>query len=116
MSLRDLEDMMLERGIKFDHSTVHRWVVYFAPLLSERFNHENRPVLSKWHMDEAYIKARDVWMYLYRAIDKSGAKIEFHFRQTRELGAAKRFIRKAFTFVMAAYNLVRLPKLLEIST
>ena len=97
LSLRDLEDLMLERGIKVDPSTVYRWVVHFAPLLSERFNHEKRPVISKWHMVETYIKVRGVWMYLYHAIDKSGATIEFHFRQTRDLGAAKRFIRKAFT-------------------
>jgi len=96
-SLRDLEDMMLERGVKVAPSTVHPWVMHFAPLLLESCNREKRPVLSKGHMNEAYIKVRAVWMSLYRAIDQSGAKIDFHFRQTRDLGAAKRFIRKAFS-------------------
>jgi hypothetical protein len=49
LSLRDLEEMMAERGIHVDHSTVHRWVVHFAPLLLERFNRRKRPVTGKWH-------------------------------------------------------------------
>lgn len=97
LSLRNLEEMMSERGIKVDHSTVHRWVMHFAPILLERFNHQKRPVLTKWHIDETYIKVRGVWMYLYRAIDKSGATVEFCFSQTRDLAAAKRFICKAFS-------------------
>jgi len=55
---RDLEQMMSERGIKVDHSTVHRWVVHYAPLLLERFNYQKRLVLSKWHMDETYSAPR----------------------------------------------------------
>jgi transposase-like protein len=54
LSLRDLEEMMAERGIHVDHSTIHRWVVRFSPLLLERFNHRKRPVARKWHVDETY--------------------------------------------------------------
>jgi len=70
LSLRDLEEMMAERGIRVDHSTVHRWVVHFALLLLERFNRRKRAVTGKWHVDETYIKVRGRWMYLYRAIDR----------------------------------------------
>lgn len=95
LSLRDLEEMMAERGIHVDHSTIHRWVVRFSPLLLERFNHRKRPVTRKWHADETYVKVRGRWMYLYRAIDSVGDTVEFFFTENRDLPAAKRFIRKA---------------------
>ncbi|KLK90460.1 transposase [Microvirga vignae] len=58
LSLRNLEEMMAERGISVDHATVHRWVVRYAPELLERFNSRKPPVTSKWHVDETYIKVR----------------------------------------------------------
>ncbi|MER8931046.1 IS6 family transposase [Mesorhizobium sp. M0220] len=97
LSLRDLEEMMAERGLKVDHSTVHRWVAHFSPQLLERFNRRKRAVGSKWHMDETYIKVRGQWMYLYRAIDSLGDTVEFFFSENCDLVAAKRFLRKALT-------------------
>ena len=67
LSLRDLEEMMAERGLSVDHSTVHRWVVHFSPELLQRFHQRKRAVTGKWHVDETYIKVRGQWMYLYRA-------------------------------------------------
>ncbi|MDZ5453392.1 IS6 family transposase [Labrys sp. ZIDIC5] len=95
LSLRDLEEMMVERGIRVDHSTIHRWVVRFSPPLLERFNLRKRAVTGKWHVDETYIKVRGRWMYLYRAIDSVGDTVEFHFSEHRDLMAAKRLIRTA---------------------
>lgn len=95
LSLRDLEEMMAERGLQVDHSTVHRWVVHFSPQLLERFNRRKRAVTSKWHMDETYIRVRGRWLYLYRAIDSVGDTVEFFFSEHRDLPAAKRFLRKA---------------------
>ena len=95
LSLRDLEEMMAERGISVDHSTVHRWVVRFSPLLLEQFNKRKRAVTGKWHVDETHIKVRGRWMYLYRAIDSVGDTVEFWFSEHRDLPAAKRFFRKA---------------------
>ncbi|WP_353646083.1 IS6 family transposase [Mesorhizobium sp. WSM2239] len=95
LSLRDLEEMMAERGLNIDHSTVHRWVVRFSPQLLERFNRRKRTVTGKWHMDETYIKVRGQWMYLYRAIDSVGDTVEFFFSEHRDLPAAKRFLQKA---------------------
>ena len=96
LSLRDLEEMMAERGLSVDHSTEHRWVVHYSPRLLAKFNASKRPVLGKWHVDETYIKVRGKSMYLYRAIDKSGATAEFLFSQTRNLKDTKRIFRKAF--------------------
>jgi transposase-like protein len=95
LSLRNLEEMMAERGLSVDHSTVHRWVVRFSPQLLERFNRRRRSVIGKWHLDETYIKVRGQWMYLDRAIDSVGDTVEFFFSEHRDLVAAKRFLRKA---------------------
>ena len=95
LSLRDLEEMMAERGISVDHATVGRWVVRYSPELLERFNQRKRSVGRKWHVDETYIKVRGQWRYLYRAVDSNGDTVEFWFSEKRNLTAAKRFLRKA---------------------
>ncbi len=95
LSLRDLKEMMAERGVSVDHTTIYRWTVHYAPLLLKQFNRQNRPVTGRWHVDETYIKVRGRWMYLYRAIDSNGNTVEFCFSERRNLIAAKRFLRKA---------------------
>jgi transposase-like protein len=94
LSLRNLEEMMAERGISVDHTTIHRWTVRYAPLLLKQFT-RRRTVKGKWHIDETYIKVRGCWMYLYRSVDSSGDTVEFWFSELRNLTAAKRFLRKA---------------------
>jgi len=94
-SLRNLEEMMAERGISVDHATVHRWTVHYAPLLLEQFNRRKKAVTGKWHFDETYIKVRGRWMYLYRAIDSNGDTVEFWFSERRNLTAVKRFLDRA---------------------
>jgi transposase-like protein len=96
LSLRNLEEMMAERGVMVDHATIHRWTVHYAPLLLEQFNRRKRAVTGRWHVDETYIKVRGRWMYLYRAIDSNGDTVEFWFSEQRNLTAAKRFLRMAF--------------------
>ncbi|GLS20602.1 IS6 family transposase [Labrys miyagiensis] len=95
LSLRDLKEMMAERGISIDHSTIHRWVVHFSPMLLEHFNRRKRAVGKRRHMDETYIKVRGQSIYLYRAIDSVGDTVEFWFSEHRDPPAAKCFLRKA---------------------
>src|SRR5260370_23050587 len=54
LSLRNLEEMMAERGIAVDHSTVHRWVIKLVPLFDKTFRRHKRPVGKSWRMDETY--------------------------------------------------------------
>ena len=61
LSLRDLEEMMAERGVSVDHATIHRWTIRYTPLLLEHFNRRKRAVTGKWHIDETYIKVRGQW-------------------------------------------------------
>src|SRR5690606_38854027 len=97
LSLRNLEEMMAERGISVDHATIHRWVIRYSPELLEGFNRRKRAVTGRWHVDETYIRVRGQWRYLYRAIDSNGDTVEFWFSERRDLVAAKRFLRKALT-------------------
>ena len=88
--------MIAERGVRVDHSTIHRWVVRYTPQLLATFNARKRPVMTKWHVDETYIKVKGACRYLYRAIDKGGATVDFVFSATRNLNDAKRFFRRAY--------------------
>jgi putative transposase len=58
ISYRQLEEMMQERGVEVDHSTLNRWVVKYVPLLDEQFRERKRPVGSSWRMDESSVKSR----------------------------------------------------------
>lgn len=78
-----------------DHSTIHRWILHFSPLILDHFNRRKRAVTGKWHADGTYIKVRGQWMYLYRAIDSVGDTVDFWFSQHRDLVAAKRFFTRA---------------------
>jgi putative transposase len=95
LSLRNLEEMMAERGIVVDHSTLHRWVIRLVPLLDKAYRRHKRTLGRRWRMDETYIKVKGQWKYLYRAVDTSGQTIDFLLAAKRDTAAPLRFFRKA---------------------
>ena len=95
LSYRNLEEMLDERGVHVDHSSVSRWTVKFLPMLEKIFTKHKRPLGGSWRMDETYIKVNGQWKYLYRAVDKEGAAIDFLLRARRDTAAATRFFEKA---------------------
>lgn len=95
LSLRNLEEIMAERGITVDHSTLHRWIIRLVPLLDKAFRRHKRAVGRRWRMDETYIRVRGQWKYLYRAVDTEGQTIDFLLTAKRDTAAALRFFRKA---------------------
>jgi len=96
ISYRDLEEMLSERGVHVDHSTIYRWVIYYAPKLLEKLKWYWKPQLGcSWRVDETYVKVKGKWAYLYRALDKYGNTIDFYLSSTRNTKAAKRFLSKA---------------------
>ena len=95
LSLRNLEEMMAERGFEVDHSTVHRWVIKLVPLFEKAFRKHKRPVGRSWRMDETYVKVSGDWKYLYRAVDKAGQTVDFLLRAHRDKAAARRYFEKA---------------------
>ena len=95
LSYRDLEEMMLERGLHVDHTTIYRWVQSYAPELEKRCRSHLKATNDSWHVDETYVKVKKAWMYLYRAVDSQGNTLEFLLSPTRDAQAAKRFFSKA---------------------
>src|SRR5262249_34207948 len=95
LSTRHVEELMLERGVHVDHSTVNRWVIKYSPQLEEAFHRRKRPVWVSWRMDETYIKVKGVWRYLYRAVDKYRETIDFLLTEHRDKEAVLRFLKKA---------------------
>jgi putative transposase len=95
LSYRQLEEMMQERGVAVDHSTIHRWVLKYSPQLEAAFHRRKRPVSRSWRLDETYIRVRGRWHYLYRAVDKTGQTIDFLLITHRDEPAARRFLTRA---------------------
>ena len=95
LSYRHIEEMMEERGVFVDHSSINRWAIRFLPLLEKAFRKQKRPVGGSWRMDETYIKVKGAWKYLYRAVDKEGKTVDFLLTAKRDKAAATRFFEKA---------------------
>ncbi len=96
LSFRDVEELLEERGLKTDHTTVWRWVQCYAPELEQRLRRYLKPNKS-WRVDETYVRVKGCWCCLYRAIDSTGATIDFLLSALRDAEAAKRLFRKALS-------------------
>src|SRR5271156_1999595 len=97
ISYRDLAEMMVERGVEVDPSTIMRWVHRYAPELEKRVRWYQGYRATSWRVDETYVKVGGKWKYLFRAVDKNGRLIDFMLMDRRNTHAAHRFLGKALT-------------------
>ena len=95
LSLRNLEEMMAERGVLVDHATVHRWALKLLPVLAAVLRRRKLPVGKSWRVDETYVLVAGQWKYLYRAVDKLGQTVDFLLTAHRDVAAAQRFFERA---------------------
>ena len=94
ISYRQLQEMMSERGIEVDHTTIYRWIQHYAPEFEKKVRWYARPLGCSLKVDETYIKVKGQWKYLYRSIDQHGRTVDFMLSHKRDSEAAKRFFKK----------------------
>jgi transposase, IS6 family len=94
LSYRDVEELLRERGVSVDHTTIFRWVQHYAPELDKRCRPHLNSTNDSYRVDETYIKIKKQWYYLYRAIDSTGATLDFMLSAMRDADAAERFFRQ----------------------
>jgi transposase-like protein len=97
LSYRNLKEIMAERGVKVDNTTIMRLVHQYSPEIEKKIRRHLRPTNYSWRVDETYIKAKGKWIYFYRAVDSNGDTIDFMLSAKRNLKAAKRFFKKALS-------------------
>ena len=100
LSLRNVEDLLFERGIDICHETVRLWVDRFGPMFAsevrrKRVEHMRQFTHWKWHLDEVYVKINGEMHYLWRAVDHEGEVLESFVTKERDKAAALKFIKKA---------------------
>ena len=95
LSYRDVEELLVERGVEVDHVTIYRWVQRFAPLLADAARPRRHLVGDRWFVDETYVKVAGRWRYVYRAIDQFGQVIDVFVSTHRDAKAARRFFEQA---------------------
>ena len=100
LSLRNVEDLLFERGIDICHETVRLWWNRFGPMFAgeirrRRVQHMRAYTHWKWHLDEVYVKINGQMRYLWRAVDHEGEVLESFVTKERDKAAALKFIKKA---------------------
>jgi putative transposase len=100
LSLRNVEDLLHERGIDICHETVRFWWNRFGPMFAaeirrKRVDHMRAYTHWRWHLDEVYVKINGEMHYLWRAVDHEGEVLESFVTKTRNKAAALKFIKKA---------------------
>ena len=97
LSLRNVEEMIAERGLMVDHTTVWRWCQTYGPMIYQRLRGKLKYTTTTWHMDEAFVRIAGRWVYLFRAVDSHGDTVDFYLSETRDREAAKTFLQKALS-------------------
>ena len=99
LSLRNVEDLLHERGIDISHETVRFWWLRFGPIFAAEIRKRRiermRSSRWRWHLDEMFVKINGERYYLWRAVDHEGEVLESYVTKTRDKKAALKFLRKA---------------------
>jgi putative transposase len=93
-ALRDVEDLLAERGIAVSHQTVRRWVNHFGPMIAAQLRKCRPKPHAVWHLDEVYLKIDGRMVYLWRAVDAEGEVLDVLVQFERNKHAALKLMRK----------------------
>jgi transposase-like protein len=94
LSLRDVEDLLAERGVTVSYETVRRWVNHFGPMVAADLQERRPKPHSIWHLDEVYLKIDGRMVYLWRAVDAEGEVLDVLAQSKRNKHAALKLMRK----------------------
>jgi len=94
LSLRDVEELLAERGAQVSYETIRRWVMKFGPEVARRLSCDRPRPHPLWHLDEMYVSIGGRWMYLWRAIDQNGEVLDVLVQAKRDKRAALKLMRK----------------------
>jgi putative transposase len=97
LSFREVEEMMLQRGIVVSHETVRQWCAKFGQTYANALRRRRVRPGDKWHLDEVFIKINGMSHYLWRAVDQHGNVLDILVTSRRDAKAATRFFRKLLT-------------------
>jgi putative transposase len=96
LSLRDVEDLLAERGVIVSHETIRTWVAKFGAQFAAKIRRDRPRPADRWHLDEVVLKINGVRHWLWRAIDANGDVLDILVQSRRNTAAARRFMRKLF--------------------
>ncbi|ASP23533.1 DDE domain protein (plasmid) [Antarctobacter heliothermus] len=94
LSLREVEEMMLARGVDVSYETIRRWTVKFGPLIAHVLRRRQPRLSDVWHLDEVVVKIAGRSYWLWRAVDQHGVVREEILQSRRDKRAAKRLLVK----------------------
>ena len=94
LSFRDVEELLIERGIDVSYETIRRWVDKFGSTYSKRIKSLSEPPSPVWHLDEVYTKINGKMVYLWRAVDDEGTVLDIVVQRRRNTKAALRLLGK----------------------
>ena len=94
LSFRDVEELMVERGIDVSYETIRRWVDKFGSTYAKRLRSRSETPSPVWHLDEVYTKIAGRMVYLWRAVDNEGTVLDVVVQPRRNTKAATRLLRK----------------------
>ncbi len=94
LSLRDVEDLLADRGIAVSHETIRDWVDRFGHQFAARVRRDRPAPADKWHLDEVVVRINGRTHWLWRAVDANGDVLDILVQSRRDKAAALRFLRK----------------------
>jgi transposase-like protein len=94
LSIRDVEELMAERGIEVSREAIRCWVIKFGPMIAANLRRNRPSPTGRWHLDEVVVKIRGRRMYLWRAVDDEGEVLDVLVQKRRNKHAALKLLRR----------------------
>ena len=94
LSIRDVEELMAERGIEVSREAIRCWVIKFGPLIAANLRRNRPSPTGRWHLDEVVVKIGGRRMYLWRAVDDEGEVLDVLVQKRRNKQAALKLLRR----------------------